>query len=106
MRHWTPNQKLTTEQIATIKHLRSAGLQLSLIADTLEKQYGVSKSLAYYHASENRESYDYQARKQKEAERQKIKQRIYDMINSGLNTQNISDSWNMPLATVNKIYSK
>jgi hypothetical protein len=106
MRHWKPNQKLTDEQIATIKHLRSIGVQLSLIADTIEQQYGVSKSTAYYHASENREAYDGTARKLREIEMHKIKARIYAMIEEGMTTQDIAQYWNMPLATVNKIYAK
>jgi hypothetical protein len=106
MRHWTPNQKLTKEQIATIKHLRSSGVRLSLIANTLESRYGVSKCVAYYHASDNREAYDNQARKQRELERQRAKQKIYGMIQEGLTTAQIANYWNMPLKMVNDIYAK
>jgi hypothetical protein len=66
----------------------------------------VSKSTAYYHASDNRAAYDYQAKKQRQAERQKIKERIYGMIQEGLTTGDIASNWNMPLATVNKIYTQ
>ena len=72
----------------------------------IEERYGVSKSTAYYHASDNREAYDNQARKVKELEMQKIKQRIFQLIEEGLNTGEISAEWNMPLAIVNKIYTK
>jgi len=104
MRHWKANQKLTNEQIATIKHLRSSGVRLSIIANVLEAQYGVSKCVAYYHASDNREAYDNQARKMREAERQRAKQRIHGMIEEGLTTGDIAKFWNMPLKMVNDIY--
>lgn len=106
MRHWTPNQKLTTEQIKTIKFLKDNGVKLSLIAQIVSETYNVSVSIVYYHASENREAYEYSARKIKEAQTQKIKKRIYDMIEQGFNTGQIAKDWNMELATVNKIYLK
>lgn len=64
----------------------------------------MSKSTAYYHASDNRDAYDYQVKKQRQLEMQKIKSRIYAMIEEGMTTQDIADYWNMPLALVNKIY--
>jgi DNA-binding NarL/FixJ family response regulator len=103
-RHWTPNQKLTKEQIATIKHLKSSGVQLSLIAQVIQDRYGVSKCTAYYHASDNRDSYDYQARRAKQAELNRIKEKIYVLIAQGFTTEDVASEWNMPLATVNKIY--
>lgn len=101
-----PNQKLTNQQIATIKELRQAGVSIATIASVLHKQYGMSVSAAYYHLSDNREAYDYQARKEKEAKIQKTKERIYAMIAEGLNTKQIAESWNMDLAVVNKIYTR
>lgn len=100
-----PNQKLTNQQIATIKELRASGVRISLIANVLHQRYGVSISAAYYHLSENREAYDYQARKTKETQRIKTKERIYGMIAEGLNTKEIAEAWNMDLAIINKIYS-
>lgn len=100
------NQKLSNAQIATIKHLKNEGVRLSIIARVLNASYGVSLSTAYYHASENRESYEYHARKIKEARLQKTKQKIYDMIQEGMTTGEIASYWNMPLATVNKIYTR
>lgn len=101
-----PNQKLTNQQIATIKELRASGVRISLIANVLHKQYSMSISAAYYHLSENRDSYDYQARKTKEAQTEQTKQRIYAMIAEGLNTAQIAKEWNMDLAMVNKIYTR
>lgn len=101
-----PNQKLSNQQIATIKELRASGIRMSLIATVLHKQYGMSISAAYYHLSDNREAYDYQARKNKEAQLLKTKQAIYVKIAEGLNTQEIARLWNMDLAMVNKIYSR
>lgn len=103
---WVRNQKLTDEQIATIKFLKSSGIQLSLIAQTLAETYGVSKSIAYYHCSDNRDSYDYQAKKIKEAQKQLVRERIHNLIENGYNTQQVAEEWNMPLAIVNKIYSR
>lgn len=101
------NQKLSNEQIATIKHLKNNGVRISLISKVIATTYGVSPSTAYYHASDNRESYDYQARKIKEAQLQRTKQRIHDMIHGkGMTTGEIAAYWNMPLATVNKIYTR
>jgi len=103
---WVRNQKLTDEQIATIKFLKSSGIQLSLIAHTLAEAYGVSKSAAYYHCSDNRGSYDYQAKKIREAQKQAIRQRIHTLIENGYNTRQVAEEWNMPLSIVNKIYSR
>jgi len=100
------NQKLTDQQIATIKHLKSNGVRISIISQVLSATYGVSPSTAYYHASENRDSYDYRARKIREAQLQKTKEKIYAMIQEGMTTGQIACSWNMPLATVNKIYTR
>ena len=98
------NQRLTNEQIHTIKHLKENGVRISIIARVLKTSYGVSLSTAYYHCSDNRESYDYHARKVREARHQQIQQKICGMIKNGMTTQDIAIEWNMPLAQVNKIY--
>lgn len=100
------NQKLSNAQIATIKHLKNEGVRLSIIARVLNTSYGVSLSTAYYHASDNRECYDYTARKIREARLLKTKEKIYAMIQEGMTTGEIALNWNMPLATVNKIYTR
>lgn len=101
-----PNQKLSNQQIATIKELRGQGVRISLIAQVLHKQYGMSISAAYYHLSENREAYDYQARKNKEIELAETKSKIYAMIAEGLNTRQIAQLWGRELSEINKIYSR
>lgn len=98
------NQKLSNEQIATIKHLKSNGVKLSLIAKVLHQSYGLSLSAAYYHLSDNQDSYNNTARKIRDAQLQKTKQKIYLLIQQGYTTSDIADEWNMELATVNKIY--
>ena len=77
---------------------------MSLIAQVIQERYGVSKCTAYYHASENRDAYDGQARKAKQAELSRIKERIYTLLAEGMTTADVATDWNMPLATVNKIY--
>ena len=104
MRHWQANQKLTNQQIETIKFLRAAGFSLSLIGQALNKHYGVSVSIAYYHASENRASYDNVLRQEVADDRLEKKQLIRMMIKEGMNTQQVAEEWGVTLSEVNKIY--
>ena len=104
MRHWQANQKLTNQQIETIKFLRSAGFSLSLIGQALNKHYGVSVSIAYYHASENRASYDNVLRQEEADVRVGKKQLIRMMITEGMTTQQVAEQWGVTLTEVNKIY--
>ena len=104
MRHWQANQKLTNQQIETIKFLRSAGFSLSLIGQALNKHYGVSVSIAYYHASENRASYDNVLRQEVADDRLEKKQLIRMMIKEGMTTKQVAEEWGVTLSEVNKIY--
>lgn len=102
---WIRNQKLTPEQIATIKYLRSTGVSLPSIAKAVADKYGLSISVVYYHCSENRDAYEYEARIKKKNERLKTKEKIYSKIAEGYNTMQIAREWNMEVAMVNKIYT-
>jgi len=104
MRHWQANQKLTNQQIETIKFLRAAGFSLSLIGQALNKHYGVSVSIAYYHASENRASYDNVLRQEVADDRLEKKQLIRMMIKEGMTTKQVAEEWGVTLSEVNKIY--
>jgi len=104
MRHWQANQKLTNQQIRTIKFLRAAGFSLSLIGQALNRHYGVSVSLAYYHASENRKSYDNTLRQEVADDKLQKKHLIRMMIRKGMTTKQIANEWGVTLTEVNKIY--
>ena len=104
MRHWQANQKLTNQQIETIKFLRSAGFSLSLIGQALNKHYGVSVSIAYYHASENRESYDNVLRQEIVDSRLEQKQAIRTLLQEGMTTKQVAEQWGVTLSEVNRIY--
>jgi len=88
------NQKLTDTQISTIKYLRRNGFPTMTIARVTQALYGVAISTIYYHASIV------------EAEDTAlIREAIRDLIISqGKSTQDISNDWGVPLATINRLY--
>lgn len=97
------NQKLSSQQIQTIKNLKDKGVRISFISKILEAE-GMAKSLAYYHLSENQDSYNNKARGIRQRQKEHIQRKIADLIDEGYTTGEIARDWNVPLATVNKIY--
>ena len=97
------HQKLTNHQIQTIKELKNKGVRIHFIAQLLEAE-GLAKSTAYYHLSENRQAYENEAKKNRANQRAYIQQRVAELIETGLNTAQIARDWNVPLATLNKLY--
>jgi hypothetical protein len=55
--------------------------------------------------SDNRKAYDNKAKKQRVFQKAYIKKRVADLIDGGQNTNTIAMDWNIPLATLNKIYT-
>ena len=98
------NQKLSNQQIQTIKELKANGVRLSFISKLLEAE-GHAKSLAYYHLSENRDGYDNKAKVIRLRQKELIRHKIAKLIDQGYTTGEISKDWNTPLAVVNKIYT-
>lgn len=87
------NQKLTDTQISTIKYLRRNGFPTMTIARVTNTLYGVAISTIYYHASIV------------EAEDTAIiREAIRELILKGKSTQDISNDWGVPLATINRLY--
>ena len=97
------NQKLTNQQIQTIKDLKNKGVRISFIARLLQAE-GLALSAAYYHLSDNRQAYDNYAKKSRAIQKEQIRNKIALLIDEGQNTEQIADSWNVPLKIVNKIY--
>lgn len=97
------NQKLTDQQIQTIKELKSRGVRISFISKLLQAE-GLALSTAYYHLSDNRQAYENCAKKSRQIQREYIKQRIFNLIETGNTTGQIASDWNVPLKTINKLY--
>jgi hypothetical protein len=70
----------------------------------LHQHYQVSVSTAYYHLSDNRQAYEYEARKKRAEENERAKQVIRSMLKAGYTTGDIASLYNVPLVTVNKLY--
>lgn len=87
------NQKLTDSQISTIKYLKRNGYPTSVIARVTCSLYGIAVSTVYYHAA-SQEAEDTLA----------IRAAIRDLIFTGKSTQDISNDWGVPLATINRLY--
>jgi DNA-binding NarL/FixJ family response regulator len=90
--HW--RQKLSNEQIATIFHLYRQGYSKAIIARTVRQTCKVALSTTYYHLDTLQAT-----------ERLAKRQLIIELINQGLNTQQIANEWEVPLAEVNTIYA-
>ena len=98
------NQKLTNQQIQTIKELKNNGVRISFISKLLQAE-GLALSAAYYHLSDNRQAYDNRAKKTRGLQKEYIRQSIVSLIDEGHTTLTIADMWNVPLKTLNKIYA-
>lgn len=99
------NQKLTDQQIQDLKKLKSRGVRVSLLAKVISLAEGVAISATYYHLSDNRDPYCNRAKKQRAAQREKVRQRIHTLIQEGYTTGEIAQEWNTDLALLNKIYT-
>lgn len=102
---WCRNQKLTNQQIKELKTLRNNGVRIHLIAQIIEVEHDMSRSAVYYHLSENKQAYSNKAKKIRALQRGKIQRRISQLIEEGMNTGAIANDWNVPLKTLNKIYT-
>lgn len=87
------NQKLTDNQISTIKYLKRNGYPTSIIARVTTSLYGIAISTVYYHASI-----------QEQEDTMAIRQAIRELIFNGKSTLDISKDWGVPLETINRLY--
>lgn len=89
------NQKLTDNQIATIKYLREEGYSTIIIARLAKQLYGIGLSTTYYHC---------QTIDPKWEAKKKIKQAIKIKLEQGFTTQQLAVKWGIPLQVLNKLY--
>jgi hypothetical protein len=92
------NQKLTDQQIATIKHLKASGYQTITIARVCKSVHGVALSTTYYHVRT--------LKVEDWAERRRMRAKIRELLFNGLTTSDVAREWNMPLAEVNRLYAQ
>lgn len=98
------NQKLTDQQIQEIKTLKNNGVRISFISKLLHAE-GLAISTAYYHLSDNRDAYCNKAKKIRAAQRNVIQNRMSKLIDQGYTTGDMAEDWNIPLKTLNRIYT-
>lgn len=99
------NQKLRDSQIQAIKKLKRKGVRISFIAKVIHHGEGLSLSAVYYHLSDRRSAYDNNLRRHRVNQQTFIRQRIGELLSEGYTTGFIAEDWNVPLATINKIYT-